>query len=31
MSNTLLSNYLDMPNDLPETQGIDWLLSAFAS
>ncbi len=31
MSNTLLSNYFDMPNDLPEAQDIDWLLSSFAS
>jgi len=31
MSNTLLSNYFDMPNDLPESQDIDWVLSSFAS
>jgi hypothetical protein len=31
MSNTLLSNYFDKPNDLPELQDIDWLLSSFAS
>ncbi len=31
MSNTLLSNYFDMPNDLPELQDVDWVLSSFAS
>ena len=31
MSNTLLSNYFDMPIDLPEPQNVDWALSSFAS
>ncbi len=31
MSNTPLSNYLDMPDDLPELQDVDWVLSSFAS
>ena len=31
MSNTPQSNYLDMPDNLPKAQDIDWLLSSFAS
>jgi hypothetical protein len=31
MSNTPQSKYLDMPDDLPKAQVIDWLLSSFAA
>ena len=30
MRNTPVSNYLEMPDDLPEPQDVDWVLSSFA-